>query len=79
MDTGDYFEQQTGAMKENINMNYYKSDEWKISPTVKGPVPDGLDYQLPEDTQTSEQSFFSIDGEKYPAQNVSGKVLPRVL
>ena len=60
-------------------MNYYKSKEWKIEPEVKGPVPKDLNYQLPSGTQISEQALFSIDGEKYPAQNVTGKVLSQVL
>jgi len=80
MDSGDYFEKATsqnpGALKDNIGMNYYKSTEWKIEPAVKGPVPQDLNYNLPEGTEASEQAFFSIDGEKYPAQNVTGKVIP---
>ena len=49
-------------------MNYYKTNEWTLKPTVKG------DRENPD-----ANAIYSIDGEKYPAQDVSGKVLKRVL
>lgn len=31
------------------------------------------------ETTFDENAFFSIDGERYPAQNVSAKVLPKMI
>lgn len=44
-----------------------KSNEWYIEPTIRGPVPPNLNYNLPEGAQTNPNEIFSIDGEVYPA------------
>ena len=46
-ETGEYFEK-NGQIKDNIQMQYYKTNEWNLQPEVKGPVPEDSDYQLAE-------------------------------
>jgi hypothetical protein len=59
-------------------MRYFKANKWKISPDRKGPVPKELKYKLAEGTKTYNNEIFSIDGERYPAQDVTAKVLKQV-
>ena len=79
IDDGEYFNKQTGKLKETYEIDYVKSDSWELKPERKGPVPEGSTYRLPAGVITNENNFFSIDGEKYPAQNIKGKVLKQFL
>ena len=54
-DTGDYFSK-GGKFDTNMGLDYYKAVSWELNPTEKG------------DTHPNE--FYSIDGEKYPAQKI---------
>ena len=62
-----------------MGMQYFKTTKWKLQPTIKGPVPEGLNYELPAGTQTANNEIYSIDGERYPAQDITGVVLPKCL
>lgn len=70
-DNGGYFNgpkhQQAGDIEAGLGVEYIKSTEWKILPKRKGPVPEGLNYKLPDGTQTYANELYSIDGERYPA------------
>ena len=44
METGDYFERRSGAIKTRQGLKYFKSDGWRLDPGRKGPVPEGVDY-----------------------------------
>ena len=79
METGDFFNKSTGDLNRGLGMDYLKVTEWRIEPHRKGPVPDDLSYELPEDTRTFRNEFYSIDGERYPAQDISAKVLKKIL
>ena len=79
MDNGDYFTKQGNTNKAGMGIQYVKSTEWTMRPGRKGPVPDGMKYKLPEGTQTFANEIYSIDGEKYPAQDITGRVLKQVL
>jgi len=67
MGDGDFFDPNSGAIKTNQGLQYYKSKEWKLEPERKGPVPSDVTYELPEGTQTFPTELFSIDGESFPA------------
>jgi hypothetical protein len=62
-----------------MGVEYLKASEWSLQPQRRGPVPEGSTYQLPEGEETYANEIYSIDGEKYPAQNISGKVLKQIL
>ena len=82
-DDGNYFNKANtsnpGQMQQNLGLDYYKSNNWKIHPKVKGPVPDKISYELPKTQATNANAIYSIDGEVYPAQDIEGKVLKKVL
>lgn len=79
MDNGDYFNKKDGTIYPNLGIEYFKTSQWVLKPTRKGPVPQHLKYQLPNGTQTFANEIFSIDGEKYPAQEIKGTVLSKVI
>ena len=78
IDDGDYFVK-NGDVDPGLGMEYIRTKTWHLSPQRKGPVPENLNYHLPEGTQTFPDECFSIDGEKYPAQDCKGTVLQKVL
>ena len=78
IDDGSYYNK-NGEINKSLGLEYIKASEWTLKPTRKGPVPAGKNFQLPEGTQTFPNELFSIDGEKYPAQNIKAKVIPRIL
>ena len=59
----------------SIGLQYLKTDEWELKPVRKGPVPEGCNFKNPAGTQVHRREQFSIDGEKYPAQNIAGHIL----
>ena len=82
-DEGDYFDgprsRNPGQISPSLGMDYLKASEWKLEPERKGTVPEGSEFQHPEGTTTYANEIYSIDGEKYAAQNISGKVLNQIL
>lgn len=76
-DKGDFFEE-SGKFKQN-GMEYYKCHNWELKPEIKGPPPKDSGITLPKETKVMENAIYAIDGERYPAQDVKGKVLPSVL
>lgn len=82
-DDGDYFDgprsRNPGQLSQNLGVEYLKASEWRLDPERKGDVPEGSEFQNPEGTITYANEIYSIDGEKYPAQNISGKVLKEIL
>lgn len=44
METGDFFNKRSGDMKQNLGLEYIKTDQWKIEPNTRSPVPEGLQY-----------------------------------
>ena len=75
MDKGDFFDK-NDRLKEN-GMEYYKCDEWELKPEIKGTPPTGVEKE--EGIQYMDNAIYAIDGERYAAQNVKGKVLKSVL
>ena len=75
MENGEFFNKRTGLLNQSLGLQYLKTEQWKIEPNLRSSVPDDLNFQLPQNTETIENQFYSVDGEKYPLQNVSGKVL----
>ena len=80
-DDGDYFNgpssRNPGAISESMGLDYLKASSWSLKPRRKGTPPEG--YQLPEGIRTYANEIYSIDGEKYPAQDIQGKVLKQAL
>ena len=54
-------------MDPELGVEYYKCSEWELKPALKGPLPEGSTYQLPEGAIVDPSAIYSIDGEKYPA------------
>lgn len=81
-ENGDFFSgpnsPQPGQIKNNHGTQYYKATEWEFQPQVKGPVPDDIENVWPEQ-ETNANALIAIDGERYPAQNISGHVMKQVL
>lgn len=67
------------VLNPSYAIDYYKANQWELKPERKGPVQEGSDYQLPEGSVTSAAEYMSIDGEKYPSQDVKGRVLKEAL
>ena len=84
-DKGDYFHDTStkdgkpGDIRENMGVQYFKTTKWQLKPKIKGPVPSSLNYNLPPAQVQGSNEFYSVDGEKYPAQDVSGEVIKRIL
>ena len=38
METGDYFTETTGAIRENLPIDYVKAKTWELRPTTKVPI-----------------------------------------
>ena len=66
-DDGDYFNAE-GVFDQSMGLEYIKSRNFNLKPDVKGPR-EGRDPN----------AIYSIDGEEYPAQDVKGNVLEKVL
>lgn len=77
-DNGEYFNKD-GSFSNSLGCEYFKVSEWEIKPKRKGPVPQNLNYQLPQGTETFDNEIYSIDGEKYPAQDIKAKVIHKAL
>ena len=60
-------------------MDYYKCLDWELKPEIKGPPPKDSGITIPEGVKVMNNAIYAIDGEKYAAQDVKGKVLPSVL
>lgn len=39
MDNGDYFNKKDGTIYPNLGIEYFKTSQWVLKPTRKGPVP----------------------------------------
>jgi hypothetical protein len=79
-DKGDFFDK-NGKFKDN-GMEYYKCLEWELKPRMKGPHPDEAvvkTYTAEQKKSIASDAIYAIDGERYPAQDVKGRVLPSVL
>ena len=59
-----------------MGLKYLKCTKWNLKPLIKGP---NNEDPTADREGTSEGAVYSIDGEKYPAQNVSGRVLKKVM
>ena len=68
IDEGNYFNNETGD-KIMHEFDTIKSTEWRIEPAVSG-------LSRGDDRPVDPHAIFSIDGERYPAQTITGKVLP---
>ena len=81
LNDGEIFNKDFGNGKINpeYGAEYIKCKEWYLKPNLKGPVPEEMKYNLPENTIIRNNAVFAIDGERYPAQDVSAKVLPKAL
>ena len=64
-----------GMVDPAVGLQYLKTDEWELKPERKGPVPDDCNYQHPDGAVIHRREQFSIDGEKYPAQNIKGRII----
>lgn len=49
IDDGDYFNKD-GTVNQGMGLQYFKAKEWRINPARKGPVPENLNFRLPEGT-----------------------------
>lgn len=68
-----------GNFDPSLGLQYIKTNEWDLKPERKGPVPDGCNFQHPEGIIVHRREQFSIDGERYPTQNIKGKSLKEAL
>jgi hypothetical protein len=68
-----------GMIDPSLGMQYLKVNEWELKPTRKGPVPEDSNYLNPPGTFVHARERFSIDGEKYPAQNIRGHIMKEAL
>ena len=75
MEEGNYFDGPKGKLSDSYRLQYMKSTKWNLKPRDKGPVPVELNYNLPQGVVTAARNVFGIDGEKYPAQDISATVM----
>eukprot|EP00347_Sterkiella_histriomuscorum_P013340 403365091 len=86
-DDGSYFNQNNGELKNSLGIDYLKCTEWRLDPFLKTPCELTFDSEgnqvdnriYPQNYEYDESAFFSIDGEKYPAQRIQGRVLKGAL
>lgn len=76
-DKGTFFDKYD-KFKPN-GMDYYKCLDWELKPEIKGPPPKDSNIKVAEGVKVMDNAIYAIDGERYPAQDVKGRVLPRVL
>ena len=69
IDEGDYYDKD-GSLSKSVGIDYYKCNEWSINPKVKGIDPNNEKQEGADPT-----AAYSIEGERYPTQNIHGRVL----
>jgi hypothetical protein len=57
-------------------MSYLKTTEWTLDPNVKG-IPEDESLMNRDQYQYNNAAIFSIDGEVYKSQKITGQVVPQ--
>jgi hypothetical protein len=70
-DNGDYFDK-NGEVRAGSGVEYRKMKYWKLSPKTS------LNGEVISDVKNP-RSYYSIDGERYPVEPITVKVIPSML
>lgn len=69
-DSGDYFTK-TGEIKPNSGVEYIKTKCWRLVPRVN--------LESSDSDLSSFNTYYSIDGERYPIEPIQVRTLPKAL